>query len=151
MWRSADFLSPSLLYWDLMLPLFDHGTSILQPKSCHTLFGRVSSAVVRLWGVRLGSVLVHEERGGHRHSSTQCSTHNQHYYEVSIFTLPMQRRYRPGAEEVRQAPAHAPCGPSFNCMFDIPRLLYVSRDTLCICKLAILVHTPLRKLVLVAA
>ena len=49
-------------------------------------------------------------------------------------------------EEVRQAPAHAPCGPSFNCMFDIPWLLYVSRDTLCICKLAILVHTPLRKL-----
>ena len=56
-----------------------------------------------------------------------------------------------GREEVRQAPAHAPCGPSFNCMFDIPRLLYVSRETLCICKLAILVHTctPLRKLVLV--
>ena len=30
-----------------------------------------------------------------------------------------------GAEEVRQAPAHAPCGPPFNCMFDIPRVLYV--------------------------
>ena len=27
-------------------------------------------------------------------------------------------------EEVRQAPAHVPCGPSFNCMFDIPRRVY---------------------------
>ena len=71
-----------------MLPLFDSETFINLPKASHTLSGRVSSAVVRLWGVRLGSVLVHEERGGHRHSSTQCSTHNQHYYEVSIFTLP---------------------------------------------------------------
>ena len=95
MWRSADFLSPLLLYWDLMLSLFDRGTSIQTPKVYHTLSGRVSSAVVRLWGVRLGSVLVHEERGGHRHSSTQCSTQNQHYYEVNIFTLPMCTAHDP--------------------------------------------------------
>ena len=88
-------------------------------------------------------------------SMTTYSFHNKTpkiYVEqvknISFFSNNCSRYH---TEEVRQAPAHAPCGPSFNCMFDIPRLLYVSRDTLCICKLAILVHTPLRKLVLVAA
>ena len=51
----------------------------------------------------------------------------------AIVHLPISLYYHV-PEEVRQAPAHAPCGPSFNCMFDIPRLLYVLRDTLCICK-----------------
>ena len=30
-----------------------------------------------------------------------------------------------GPGSIRQAPAHAPCGPPFNCMFDKPRVLYV--------------------------
>ena len=38
--------------------------------------------------------------------------------------------WRHGARGGTTAPAHAPCGPSFNCMFYIPRLLYVSRETL---------------------